>query len=96
MTDVKYMDVKQFRELGYLQEANRRFFHPLGLALEIVQDADGNERLGGIWDYRDDPEGVIFDESYIDREKADQIQDIIAQRYPDRVTLLGYWTQPVK
>ena len=30
----KYMPIKEFRERGYLQELNRRFLHPLGLALE--------------------------------------------------------------
>lgn len=34
--DIKRIDIKEFRDLGYLQEVNRQFFHPLGLALEIV------------------------------------------------------------
>jgi len=58
--EVKRIDIKEFRETGFLQEANRQFFHPHGLALEIVVAADGTERLGGVWDYRDDPEGVVF------------------------------------
>lgn len=29
------MDVEEFRELGYLQEVNRRVLHPLGLALSV-------------------------------------------------------------
>lgn len=59
---IKYMSIKEFREKGYLQELNRRFLHPLGLALEvIVDDKTGEERLGGIWDYRDDPEGIYYD-----------------------------------
>lgn len=86
----KRIDIAEFRELGFLQEANRVFFHPLGLALEVVIDAcpeclghgkrafdrekregglppcpncDGAgkiERLGGVWDYRDDPEGIAY------------------------------------
>lgn len=93
---VKRIDIKEFREGGFLQEANRHFFHPLGLALETVVDeceaCDGvgqrgkgavaepcpachatgqTERLGGIWDYREDPEGITFDGGYgLDREKA--------------------------
>ena len=63
MTDIKRMDIKEFWERGYLQEANRLFFHPLGLALEvIVDDEDGSVKLGGVWDSRDDPEGIVFDE----------------------------------
>ncbi len=55
--EIKRIDIKEFREAGYLQEANRRFFHPLGLALEITRHEDGTETLSGVWDYRDDPEG---------------------------------------
>lgn len=29
-----YMDMDEFREVGLLQEANRRFFHLMGFALE--------------------------------------------------------------
>lgn len=36
MSDVKRINIAEFRELGYLQEVNRLFFHPLGLALEVV------------------------------------------------------------
>lgn len=32
----KYMDLKEFREAGFLQEANRVFFHPLGVTLQMV------------------------------------------------------------
>ena len=46
----KTMDIKEFRSEGYLQEVNRRFFHPLGMALYINKEADGRERLGGIFD----------------------------------------------
>lgn len=34
MAEINYMDMEEFRERGYLQEANRQWFHPLGLALE--------------------------------------------------------------
>ena len=66
---IKRIDIKEFREFGYLQEVNRQFFHPRGLALEVNVDNDGNESLGGIWDYRDDPQGIIygFDESNNER-----------------------------
>jgi hypothetical protein len=119
---IKHLDIKEFRELGFLQEANRLFFHPHGLALEVrVIDSDwtdeeiaesewmqarmgeifhalrrdpevvkrfvaeghepaldgnaleeaaravcralwpkGSQFLSGVWDYREDPEGVVF------------------------------------
>ena len=60
MSDVKHIDIKEFRELGFLQEVNRLFFHPHGLALEVTVEEDGSEHLSGVWDYRDDPEGIAF------------------------------------
>ena len=38
MEKIKRIDIKKFAEMGFLQEANRKFFHPLGLALEIIVD----------------------------------------------------------
>ena len=58
---IKRADISEIRKNGYIQEANRLFFHPLGLAIEVVVDDTGNEYLGGIWDYREDPEGIYFD-----------------------------------
>lgn len=56
----KTMQISEFRKLGYLQELNRLFLHPLGLSLfVIVEDETGNEIIGGIKDYRE--EGIIFD-----------------------------------
>jgi hypothetical protein len=75
MGKIKYMDLREFQNAGFLQEVNRQFFHPLGLALEVVCETDGTvSALGGIWDYRDDPEGMEFDASSIDREKIDRIE----------------------
>lgn len=49
MTEPKRMNIKEFREEGYLQEVNRQFFHPLGLALELEQNEEtGEERLKGV------------------------------------------------
>lgn len=82
--DVKYMDIKEFRELGFLQEANRLFFHPHGLALSIMVEEDGTEALFGIWDYRDDPEGVWYDFSNPDSEYASEgwqkYENVLAER----------------
>jgi hypothetical protein len=64
--NAKYIDPEEFGKLGFLQEANRQFFHPHGLALEIICDDGGganeypNAVIGGVWDYRDDPEGMMF------------------------------------
>lgn len=34
MATINYIDLTEFRERGYLQELNRQFLHPLGMALE--------------------------------------------------------------
>lgn len=74
MAEQKKMTPKEFREQGYLQEVNRRFLHPLGLALEVVREVDGTERFGDVWDSREDPEGFVFGPDMIDAEKASRIQ----------------------
>lgn len=35
MPEPKKLDIAEFQQLGLLQEVNRRFFHPIGLALAI-------------------------------------------------------------
>lgn len=92
---IKYMDIKEFRERGYLQEVNRRFFHPLGLALAIEVLSDGTERLYGIWDYRDDPEGIYFDDSADLIPLYDLVDQEFRKRAPRRFDTLGYLYQPV-
>lgn len=95
MDDVKRIDIAEFRREGYLQEVNRQFFHPLGLALEVVVDDDGEERLGGVWDYRDDSEGISYGEGMIDPGKADRVQRARWDRELRRIAALGYVTQPI-
>jgi hypothetical protein len=87
------MPIREFRDLGLLQEVNRRILHPLGLALFVVVEADGTERLGGVVDYRSDPEGMAF--SDLDAEKVRQVAELESQRRSAREAALGYWVQPV-
>ena len=93
---INKIDIKEFRAKGFLQEANRLFFHPLGLALEVLIDELGNEKLGGIWDYRDDPEGILFEESSIDQEKIDYILNLKESKREVRFTVLGGYIQEKK
>lgn len=95
MSELKKMPVKEFRERGYLQELNRRFLHPLGLALEVVVDFDGNEHLGDVWDDRDDPEGTIFGPDIIDVDKAERIEGEWREKQDVRKERFGYTIQPV-
>lgn len=91
---VKKMTVKEFRQLGYLQELNRRFLHPLGLALEVNVSESHETFSEGIWDYRDDPEGLIFGPGIIDPEKAKRIYHEQAEKASVRTEKLGYAIQP--
>jgi hypothetical protein len=49
-------------ETGLLFEINRAVLHPLGLALEVVVEDDGQMRIGGLWDQQGEPGGIVFDE----------------------------------
>lgn len=91
------MDPAEFRNLGYLQEVNRRFLHPLGLGLAVTIEEDGETRIGPVFDMRDDPEGVIFAEiTPLDREKAKFVAGELARRMPARLAGLGFVVQPVE
>src|SRR5690348_1073869 len=101
MAEIKRIDINEFRDRGYLQEANRRFFHPLGLALEIVVDDNtGKASLGGVWDYRDDPEGMMFgiDTEEIEgmNKKAQNVDLEMLAHQEARVKLFGDVIQPIK
>lgn len=96
MSEVKRMDIAEFVSEGYLQELNRVFLHPLGLALEVVTDEEGTPvALGGVWDYRDDPEGIFFTEGIIDPKKVGRVAQLVRARKAERQERLGYWVQPI-
>lgn len=92
--DIKTIGVKEFRELGFLQEANRMFFHPLGLALSIQINEDGSEEFGGIWDYREDPEGITYGKGMINKEKSEYIESLYLEKCEYRNQYLGFEIQP--
>jgi hypothetical protein len=60
-------------------------------------DEDGSERLDGIWDYRSDPEGIIFDYDQMElvTENARKVEALLAGRVGPREAALGYVVQPV-
>ena len=66
----KWMSIEEFQSEGYLQEANRQFFHPLGLALAAGFDPQNERFYLELWDYRDDPEGMFFSVEELDNEEA--------------------------
>jgi hypothetical protein len=88
--------IKFLLDSGLLFEINRSVLHPLGLALAVRMDEDGNCEFDGLWDSREDPEGIIFDDEvleegtskymkYLDKEGHDKL----IKRYD----LLGYVRQ---
>jgi hypothetical protein len=92
---IKRMSIQEFVDFGYLHELNRGFLHPLGLAIEVNFD-DGNATgFGGVWDFRDDPEGLNFAEDTLDPEKAQRVAEERERRRPAREAALGYWQQPI-
>jgi hypothetical protein len=100
--EIKRIPITEFREKGYLQELNRLFLHPLGLALEVIIDDNGNEHLGGVWDCREDEQGCIYNlkdrsEEEIERIriKRDFIKNETLQRYASRIHILGFIHEPI-
>ncbi len=93
---IKKMDIKEFLEGGFLQEVNRQFFHPLGIALVVKIDKEKNvEDLFCIWDCRDDPEGIVFEREQISVEKANYIKELFDRVALHRKNLYGFVIQPV-
>lgn len=97
-----YMDINEFREEGYLQEVNRRFFHPLGLALTVEITDSGEERIGGINDFREDEEGVIYDLKNSDNDRIkkfnknfDFITSELSNKYKTRMTKFGFVVEDI-
>jgi hypothetical protein len=118
MSDIRRIDIREFRELGWVHEINRLLLHPAGLALEVEtiscaacngngKRGDKHERcetcgatgqveiLGGVWDYRDDPEGMLFGDDLLSAEKAKRIATLLEERRAARIERCGYFVQPV-
>jgi hypothetical protein len=97
----KFMSVKDFCEKGFLQELNRGFLHPLGLALEVIvpdkDDKDGVWSFGQVWDYREYNEGMTFGDLTKDssKEKAHNVF-LEAEKHKDaRLKEFGWIVQPI-
>ena len=90
------MEIKEFRSKGLLQEVNRLFFHPMGLALSVNLNKDGSESLADIIDYREDPEGMYFADGCLDAKQANFVYELKKVKEDYRKENLGYIIQPVK
>lgn len=89
----KYLSPNELRTSGALHEINRLVLHPLGLALEINLPAKGDYFTARVWDCRDDPEGIYFDQSTLSAEKAKAACDALMDRRAARMNQLGYVIQ---
>ena len=99
---MKKMSVEEFRSLGFLQEVNRQFLHPRGLALEVIIDDKGKESFGEVRDSRNDPEGIYYDLKNSDNErvnvfkgKAEIVEEEKLKHVDARVSLLGSEIEPI-
>ncbi len=95
---MKYMDLNEFVSSGLLQEVNRQFFHPLGLALEVMCEEDGTvTAITGIQDNRCYAEGMYFGEFTEDSvRKMKEVEDLMKFTKECREEMLGYFIQPVE
>lgn len=94
-----YIDPQELAAEGYVQEVNRRFFHPLGLALHVARSETGVV-LKGVIDCRDVTGGVVFNEAecWISEHRRDAARKITrdwARRGRERLDEAGWMIQPV-
>ena len=94
---MKMMNIKDFRDDGFLQEVNRQFFHPLGLAMVINIDDNGEYSINGICDKRDDPEGIFFSDLSTDEkiERYNKVDRLFKEKIETRLKMLGFVVQPI-
>lgn len=79
---------------GYLQEVNRQFLHPFGLALYVKFDADGHITELGCFAGQDDPEGWGFVGGFPGAADADSIDAQAQARPHPSERAFGFWVQP--
>lgn len=91
---MKEMDIIEFKDLGYLQEVNRQFFHPLGLALAVEDNEAGKWKLSCVFDEREDPEGFLFTEGQMREEdfivKKECIEKEMRKKHAYRIKSFGF------
>lgn len=87
---MKELSIDELRDTGLLQEVNRQWFHPLGLALSVVIGSETTklEIIDG-----EDPEGFIFGEGVMEPEKAARFEAFRRERHAPRLAALGFIQQ---
>ncbi len=88
------MKLRQFQQLGFLQEVNRQLLHPMGLAMAFTVENDEVTAVE-IWDGRSDPEGYVFTDLTEDEcRRSDEIERDYRRALNFRQAQLGYGVQP--
>ncbi len=91
---MKTVKIKDFVELGFLQELNRQFLHPAGMALSVQVDDEGTYTFGRVWDCRDDPEGLIYVKGVLDKSKEVEYKKLHDSKFMTRQSKFGWSVQP--
>jgi hypothetical protein len=85
----KYVGSQELLDGGYVQEVNRQFFHPLGMALSVNEDGELN-----VLDNRASPEGMYFLDGVISFVKVMNVSTMQELRRQIRKKKLGFNIQP--
>ncbi len=85
--EINLINLDEFQQLGFLQEANRLFFHPCGLALTLIVDDVSNTSRLAVIDARSDPEGYAFENP--SKEHALNVDSERRKRYQARYELFA-------
>ena len=95
--EIKTTDMTFIKDSGLLFEINRRVLHPFGLAISVREDVLTDEWVvANVWDYRDDEEGMIFEEETFQHglDKLNKFMENIGnEKLRKRKELLGYVIQ---
>lgn len=100
MGEIKRLEnpAKFLLDSGLLFELNRTIFHPFGLALEVIIDDETGEVIGfgGIWDYREDPEGMLYGEEELKsgfKKFYKFMNEFGFEKMKERIDAIGYLFQ---
>ena len=85
--EVKLYDLQEFVDFGYLQEANRQFFHLVGLNLGVKTDKKGAITAIIVADLRHEQEGAFYHEMP-DKAKGDRVFEEFRKRSVFRKRLM--------
>ena len=94
-SEFRQMPIRDFMDLGFLQEINRKLLHQAGLALAIEVPASDDATGGAFYiiDCRDDPEGMVFGHGAISQEKIDIVDGMRDSKWQARQDLIGSFIQ---